>query len=309
MKKLLFALLVLAALVSTTLLAMAQSGKAPYQVKEFPVQGPANLITETSGGSITVTGGSGKVVKVRMFVKPANGSQKDQQPSAEALENYRFDIRQQGNTIYAVAERKSKTWDKKTALQVSFEIETPRQTTTRLRTSGGSITLAHLAGSQQAHTSGGGLRFTDIQGPVEARTSGGGIQLQQYKGDLEAATSGGSIQLSEARGKLRVKTSGGSIRLQQVSGDIEAQTSGGSIHAQVQELGKYLTLETSGGSVEATIPRGKGLDLDLSGNRVKTSVQNFTGEAKDNKVKGRMNGGGILVKMSTSGGHTELNFR
>lgn len=309
MKKLLFALIVLAALISTTLLAMAQEAKNPYQVKEFQVSEPASLHTETSGGSITVTGGSGKVVKVKMFVSPANGLQKDQPPSAEALENYRFDIRQQGNTVYAVAERKSKTWDKKTALQVSFEIEVPRQTTTRLRTSGGSIALAHLKGSQQAHTSGGSLRFSDIQGPVEARTSGGNIQLNQYKGSLEAATSGGAIQLNEASGKLSVKTSGGSIRLQQVSGDIEAHTSGGSIQAQVQELGKYLTLETSGGSVEATIPGGKGLDLDLSGSRVKTSVRNFSGEAKDNRVKGRMNGGGTLVKMSTSGGHTELKFR
>jgi hypothetical protein len=309
MKKLLFALIVLAALISTTLLAIAQEGKAPYQVKEFTVKQPANLITETSGGNITVTGGGGKVVKVSMYVRPANGSQKDQQPSAEALDNYRFDIRQEGNTVYAVAERKSKTWDKKTALQVSFEIEVPRQTTTKLRTSGGGITLAHLNGSQQVHTSGGGLHFTDIQGTVDAHTSGGNIQLQQYKGNLNAATSGGNIQLSEARGKLTIKTSGGNIRLQQVSGDIEAQTSGGNIQAQVQELGKYLTLETSGGSVEATIPGGKGLDLDLSGNRVKTSVQNFSGEAKNDKVKGRMNGGGILVKMSTSGGQTELNFR
>lgn len=309
MKKLLFALFVLAALISTTLLAVAQEAQKPYQVKEFQVQGPASLITQTAGGSITVTGGKGRQVKVKMYVRPVDGSEKDQEPSAEALAHYRFDIRQEGNTIYAVAERKNKTWDKKTALQVSFDIEVPRQTATKLHTSGGSIRLAQLRGNQEAQTSGGSLQFTDIQGAVKAHTSGGSIQLHQYKGDLDAHTSGGAIQLNEASGKLVVKTSGGSIRLQQVSGDIVAQTSGGNIQAQVQQLGKYLTLETNGGNVEATIPAGQGLDLDLSGNRVKTSVQNFSGEAKDNRVKGRMNGGGTQVKMSTSGGNTALNFR
>ncbi len=104
-------------------------------------------------------------------------------------------------------------------------------------------------------------------------------------------------------------TSGGSIHLNEVSGDIQAHTSGGSINADVLKLGKYLTLSTSGGSVHATVPGGQGLDLDLSGNRVNTVVTNFSGTAKDNRVKGSMNGGGIPVKMSTSGGSTELKYR
>jgi hypothetical protein len=309
MKKLLFALFVLAAIISTTLIACSQEAKKPFQVKEFKLNGRGTLITQTSGGSIKVNGSSGNEVKVTMYVTPANWLKRNEAPSAEALAQYRFDIRQDGNTIYAIAERKDKTWKRETALHVSFEIEVPRQVSTKLETSGGSISLANLTGTQNAQTSGGSLNFKDIIGDTRARTSGGGITLSQYSGKLEAGTSGGSINLDRASGSLKLNTSGGSIHLNQVSGDILAQTSGGSIQAQVQHLGKYLTLETSGGSVKATIPAGKGLDLDLTGSRVKTSVTNFSGVAKNNQVKGRLNGGGIPVKMSTSGGTTELSYR
>jgi hypothetical protein len=309
MKKLLFALFVLAALISTTLIAFAQEVKKPFQVKEFKLSGRGNLITRTSGGSIQVNGSSGNEVKVTMYVTPASSSKKNEAPSAEALAQYTFDIRQEGNTIYAVAERKDKTWKKDNALNVSFDIEVPQQVASQLKTSGGSISLSNVSGTQQAHTSGGSLNFNNVKGDTEARTSGGSINLSSYSGNLEATTSGGSINLEDASGTLKLSTSGGSIHLRQVSGDINAQTSGGSIQADVQQLGKYLTLETSGGNVTATIPGGKGLDLDLAGNRVKTTVNNFNGLAKDNQVKGRLNGGGIPVKLHTSGGNTELSYR
>ena len=309
MKNFLFALFVLAALISTTLIACSQELKKPFQVKEFKLNGAGHLVTKTSGGSIKVTGSAGNEVTVKMYVTPANWSKRNEEPSAEALSRYTFDIRQEGNTIYAVAARKDKTWNKETGLQVSFEIEVPQQVSTKLETSGGSISLANVTGAQQVQTSGGSLTFKNIKGDTQARTSGGSINLSHYSGKLEASTSGGSINLDEARGALQLNTSGGGINLRQVSGDIYAHTSGGSILAEVQQLGKYLTLATSGGSVKATIPGGLGLDLDLSGNRVKTTVNNFNGQAKDNLVKGRLNGGGIPVKMSTSGGTTELNYR
>ena len=312
MKKLIFALIVVAAVLSTTLLAISQNNnQKPYLVKNFSLNKGGNLVTKTSGGSIKVTGTSGNQVKVEMFVRPANGRNRNEAPSKEALEKYTFDVRQDGNTVYAVAERKDKNWkwDNDDALSVSFEIQVPENITTKLNTSGGSISLANLTGNQEAKTSGGSITLKNVKGNAVANTSGGSITLNQYQGNLDAHTSGGSIVLSDARGTLKARTSGGSIQLQKVAGDIDARTSGGSIHADVTQLGKYLNLQTSGGSVHATVPKGQGLDLDLSGNRVKTTLTNFDGESETNRVKGRVNGGGIPVKLSTSGGTTELTYR
>lgn len=283
--------------------------KKPYQVKEFTLNGAGKLQAKTSGGSIKVTGGSGNQVKVMVFVTPANWKNRLEDPSPEALAKYTISVRQEGNTIYALAERKEKGWNKEDALSIGFEIEVPEQIACNLHTSGGSISLESVTGEQTARTSGGSLNFKNIKGDLDANTSGGSIELANYQGELNAQTSGGSINLNDANGRLKAHTSGGSIHLNSVAGDIDAHTSGGSIHADVKSLGKYLTLETSGGSVHATVPGGKGLDLDLEGNRVKTALTNFNGTSDTRRVKGTVNGGGIPVKMSTSGGTTELAYR
>ncbi|MDQ3290844.1 MAG: DUF4097 domain-containing protein [Bacteroidota bacterium] len=283
--------------------------KKPYQVKQFTINGAGNLQAKTSGGSIKVTGGSGNQVKVMVFVTPSNWKRRNEAPSPEALAKYTIDVRQEGNTIYAIAERKERSWNNENGLSIGFEIQVPQQMACNLRTSGGSINLESVTGEQKVATSGGSLNFRNIKGDMDANTSGGSIDLANYQGNLDAQTSGGSINVNDASGSLKVHTSGGSIHLDKVAGEIDAHTSGGSIHADVQRLGKYLTLETSGGSVHATIPGGQGLDLDLEGNRVKTALTNFNGTSDTRRVKGTVNGGGIPVKMSTSGGTTELSYR
>lgn len=311
MKKItgIFLALTLALLVSVLGFRWKPDDKKPYQVKEFKLNGAGNLQAKTSGGSIKVTGGAGNQVKVMVFVTPANWKNRNDTPSPEALSKYTIDIRQEGNTIYAIAERKERNWSNDNNLSIGFEIQVPAQMACKLHTSGGSISLESVSGQQEAKTSGGSLNFRNIKGNMEAHTSGGSIQVSKYEGALDGQTSGGSINITDARGTLKVHTSGGSIHLDGVGGDIDAHTSGGSIHANVQNLGKYLTLETSGGSVHATIPGGKGLNLDLEGNRVKTALTNFNGTSDTRRVKGTVNGGGIPVKMSTSGGTTELSYR
>ncbi|QNF34247.1 DUF4097 family beta strand repeat protein [Adhaeribacter swui] len=303
-----FALLLTLATLATSFASLALD-KKPFQVKEFTLNGVGKLQAKTSGGSIKVTGGSGNQVKVMVFVTPANWKKRLDAPSPEALAKYTIDVRQEGNTIYAIAERKDKGWNKEDALSIGFEIEVPEQMACNLHTSGGSINLASVTGDQEVKTSGGSLDFKNIKGNMNAHTSGGSITLDDYQGNLNAQTSGGSITIKDAKGRVKAHTSGGSIQLHDIAGDIDAHTSGGSIHADITSLGKYLTLETSGGSVHATIPGGEGLDLDLEGNRVKTALTNFNGTSDTRRVKGTVNGGGIPVKMSTSGGTTELAYR
>ena len=78
--------------------------------------------------------------------------------------------------------------------------------------------------------------------------------------------------------------------------------------ADIRSLEDQLTLKTSGGSINAIIPSGLGLDLDLSGNRVNTELQNFSGKSEKNSIQGSMNGGGIEVTMRTSGGSVNLDY-
>lgn len=281
--------------------------REPYLVKNFRVNVPAQVEVKTSGGSIAVTGGSGDEVVVKMFVSKNGFSWFSSDDIEESLEDYDINIRQEGNTVVATAEKLGSGWGSN-SLNISFELEVPRSVSTDLHTSGGSISLFSLEGDQKVRTSGGSLNFEDINGYTEANTSGGSINITDYQGFIKGRTSGGSIRARNAGGEIDLHTSGGSIILEDVQGSIEARTSGGSIKAFVLNIDEYLTLKTSGGSINAAIPEGIGADLDLAGNRVNTNLNNFSGTSERNRVKGSMHGGGVTVTLRTSGGSVNLDY-
>ncbi|HVQ16826.1 MAG TPA: hypothetical protein VMS40_24655, partial [Vicinamibacterales bacterium] len=111
-------------------------------------------------------------------------------------------------------------------------VHVPSKTAATIRTSGGSIDAAKLAGRLVVRTSGGGLRVEDIDGPVEGSTSGGSIRMRDVRGDTMAQTSGGSIDIIGVRGSLKATTSGGSIDIDTVAGELYASTSGGSVQVR-----------------------------------------------------------------------------
>lgn len=280
--------------------------------KEFTMDGPGNLKVQTSGGSIQVASHGSNMVRVEMHVRVGNKRNPSEDALREALEDYEIDISKSSNTVSAIAKKNSSMtgwFDNSNNTSVSFTVYVPQSISCNLNTSGGSISLEGVSGVQDVKTSGGSLTLKKIEGEMNARTSGGSIRIEEYYGVLNAHTSGGSIKLNEAKGLLSVNTSGGSISLDRVSGSVEAKTSGGGISANLLALDKHLTLKTSGGSITATIPSGLGLDLNLKGNRVNTKLMNFNGEAEKDRIIGSMNGGGIPVVMSTSGGSVNLQYQ
>jgi DUF4097 and DUF4098 domain-containing protein YvlB len=224
-------------------------------------------------------------------------------------EDYEIRIEKSGSRIEAVAKREGKGWSWN-GVSISFVVYTPEKFACELLTSGGSLKISGVSGrNHELKTSGGSITAEDMSGDLEARTSGGSITVNDFVGELDAKTSGGSIKLSDIKGDIDVSTSGGGIKINDAEGAVYATTSGGSINADISRLEDQLVLKTSGGSVRATIPSGLGLELDLRGNRVNTSLNNFSGESKSDRVKGTVNGGGILVQLSTSGGGVSLNYQ
>ncbi|GAB3990849.1 hypothetical protein GCM10028807_18960 [Spirosoma daeguense] len=318
----------------------------PYQVKTF--SGNINAVrAETSGGSLTIEGGTDMNAKVEMYVRANNWNDRlDKEEIEERLRDYDISITQEGGTIVAIAKRKGNdNWKK--SLSIGFKFYTPRNVTTDLRTSGGSIHLSTLTGNQKFRTSGGSLHMSDIKGDVNGQTSGGSIHLDRCvagaSGHLDLQTSGGSIEAKSSSGSMRFHTSGGSIRLTELKGNVDAQTSGGSVHGEdiagdikagtsggsvrlanvagsidastsaggvdvtLTKLGQYVRLSTSAGSIRVRMPLDQGLTLNLSGNSIKIPLNNFSGDTDKNRIKGTLNGGGIPVTLSASSGSVYVN--
>ena len=327
--------------------AYAQSSdKEPFFTKDFSETFLNALKVQTSGGSITVEGTRSSGVRVEMYVQPNNWNDRDitDKEIEERLNRYDITIRREGNTVVALARPKdSNNMNWKKGLSIAFKVFTPRNFTTDLKTSGGSIRLASLTGEQNFATSGGSIHVNDLKGTVQGRTSGGSIEaincsddvylttsggsikaekllgninlktsggsisLDDLNGKIEATTSGGGVRADGIRGDLLARTSGGSIRMKNLAASVTASTSAGSIEADFDQLGEFVSLTTSSGSVRVNMPLNKGLDLDLRGNKVSIDLKNFDGRMDKDRVQGSLNGGGIPVKLTASSGSVYVN--
>jgi hypothetical protein len=213
MKKL-FSLFILGLSISTV--SLAQDKETPYLVKTYKSSEIKNLNVRTSGGEISVTGGTGDEARVEVYVKQNNGGSKLSKDEIEKrLEEYELSVKKEGETISCIAKRKSESgWNNwKNGLSISFKIYTPEKISTDLVTSGGGISLKNLTGNLGFTTSGGGLKLQNLGGNIKGRTSGGGINISGCRDNIDVATSGGGIDADGCKGNIKLTTSGGSLTL------------------------------------------------------------------------------------------------
>lgn len=290
-------------------LAASQQAHQAWKVESFDSGRIEQVDVSTSGGFIRIIGSDQGDARVEMYVRRNNRYLSEGDVS---LEDFEIEIEQVGSTLRAHANRESegwRFWGSRDNISVSFILYTPRAVTVDARTSGGSMSASTITGEVQLRTSGGSISTDQINGVLDARTSGGSIEISSSRGDIHGRTSGGAVRLNDVEGRIDVRTSGGSIRLQDIAGRITAHTSGGSIHASILDVSESVDLSTSGGSITVGIPGGTGYDLELRGNRVRTELVNFTGEAERDRIRGSVFGGGPAIHARTSGGTVRLQFQ
>jgi hypothetical protein len=275
--------------------------------KTFTVQPGGTLKVETSGGNISVDPGSGDTVKVVAKEKIRADSEAE---ADQVLKDLELTIEQHGSDVTAIAKynRGAGSWFGNTPVQVSFVVTVPSRYNTDLRTSGGNITVGDLAGRMQARTSGGNVKFGSIDGTVDGGTSGGNVELGSCTGDTKLHTSGGNVRAEKIVGKADLGTSGGDIVVRLVENVLSAHTSGGDVEAGIGgALKGDCSLGTSGGDVKVTVDKAAAfrLDASTSGGGVRADGLTITlddGGSGRSHLSGKVNGGGPVLKLRTSGG-------
>jgi uncharacterized protein YndB with AHSA1/START domain len=282
--------------------------------KTFAVKPGGNLKVETAGGNISVEPGAGEAVKVVARERIRAGSEAE---ADEVLKDLTLTIEQQGNDVSAISRynRGVGSWFGSQPVQVDFIVTVPGHYNAALKTSGGNVTVGNLAGIVDARTSGGDVKLGDIDGTVNAGTSGGNVSLGSCTGDTRLRTSGGNVRAEKIVGQADLATSGGDIRVKLVENVLSAHTSGGDVEAGIGgALKGDCSLGTSGGDVKVTIDKTAAFQLDAStsGGRVRADGLTITlddGGSGRSHLSGKVNGGGPLLKLRTSGGSIEVSPR
>lgn len=342
MKKFIFLL----AAATGILFVHAQSDKTPFMTKSLSNEVLQKVHVETSGGSIAVTGGNASDARIEVFIR-GNGGINNNLSKAEIEkrlnEDYTLDIDVKNHELIAIAKSRNKNLNWKKSLSISFKIYVTNKIDTKLSTSGGSITIGNLTGNQDFSTSGGSLTVSKVSGSIDGHTSGGSITLKDANGAIDLSTSGGSINSTNAEGNIKLRTSGGSLSLHDMKGTINAITSGGSIEGddiegelvartsggsinlkelacsletstsgghiavEIEELGKYIKIENSGGNIALQMPANKGINLELHASKINVDkITNFSGKQDNDKMVGTLNGGGVPVEVRAGSGRITL---
>jgi DUF4097 and DUF4098 domain-containing protein YvlB len=305
----------------------AQAQEFDYSFKEsYEVSTPVQLDLSSFDGNLDVIPTEGNKIQVFYIVKKGGKLLKIDRKELE--EELIVESEHSKNSLMISVRNKKQyqPFNFEFSIGVHFKVYVPKETACNLTTSDGNITMERLTSDQQCKTSDGSIRITEISGNVNAKTSDGDIHLKQIKGlvdvrtsdgnielasisgDTQASTSDGNIKLHKVKGDISVKTSDGYIDFQEISGSFKAHTSDGNIVGNVVELRDELTLKTSDGNINVTLPAQLGLDLDIKGESLDIPFKNFSGKFDKTYVKGQSNGGGIPVVLSTSGGNVKLNY-
>ena len=320
-----------------------------YVSKSLTADAIKEVEARTSGGSISVTGvANTSEARIEVYVA-GNGHHGDytkEEIQSKVGDDYDLTVTASGNKLTAIAKPRKNFRNWTNEMSFSFSIFVPVACATHLNTSGGGISIANLQGEQHFNTSGGNLDVKGLSGKVEGRTSGGGISVSDCKDDIDLETSGGGIEALRCSGRIQLNTSGGSIDLTDLNGNIrattsggnvdaekitgelethtsggninltamagtlEASTSGGNIDIQIRDIGKYVKLSNSGGNVYLELPKGKGLNLDVHGDRIKTEgLSNFSGSMEKQSINGTVNGGGPFVDIHAGSGGVTLALK
>lgn len=187
-------------------------------------------------------------------------------------------------------------------------------------TGGGGVTAEWLARDANLETAGGEIVVADALGPLRVSSGGGNVHVCRAR-RITATTEGGSVEVERAEGMVSARTLGGAIRLGAVSGPIQASTVMGSILAGLvsQATAREASqLDTRSGDITVILPSNMAVTVQAENEFAGRTGRIFSDfpeievlgwgwlGGRPVAARGAINGGGPLLKLSTSGGMIRL---
>ncbi len=293
------------------------------------VTGPVRLDVSTGSGKIEIKAGSPGTVRIFASVKARDDGR------ATAEEKLRYlqanpPIEQDGNDI-RIGRIEEETY--RSNISISFEIETPGDTQSVTRAGSGSQRIDGIGGPVDASTGSGSIFMTNIGSDVDAQTGSGSIDIYSVAGGIDVRTGSGSIKAEEiagsvkastgsgrisvkqtmvemgARRNVEVSTGSGNIEIDGTAGPLKARTGSGDIKASGNPIIADWNIATSSGSVTLEVPPDAAFDLSVSTSSGRISVDHpvtMSGTMSRNNLRGKVRGGGTMVKIRTSSGSVTI---
>ncbi len=272
----------LRALVLASLLALvvAAPAAADQWEKSFTVTGRLTFVLRCGDADVYVTNSAGKSVGVRVTSTRWTIGQHVRVTASQSGDRIECEVREPRMSFNFNWHRNS----------LRVDVSLPRDADVDIASSDGRVTLAPLTGVERVHTGDGDIEADGLAGELHLSTSDGAIRARGLDGSVEATSSDGAIEIEGRFDRLDLETS---------DGHVEASALAGS------KVASGWSLRSGDGRLRLRIPSDLAADLDLhSGDgsiRLDLPIQ-VTGQIARHDLRGKLNGGGAVIRMRSGDG-------
>ena len=241
-------------------------------------RGTLNLDLKT-GGDVTITGWD----RAEVFVRASLGG-RDWRETRVTLEPRDGEVTLQTDFI---------RWSNSQSTSHDFDIQVPRNFNVRLKSSGGSVSIANVSGRFSGSTGGGEITIKNANGEADLRTGGGEIKVEDSNLSGSVSTGGGVIRIVRVNGNLNGSSGSGPV----IRADSQSPSSGSGLGIGIGQGGASVT--GSDGRSSAIRMSSGGGDLSLpsapNGARVTTGGGKIAIGPSGGEVYAETGGGPIHI--------------
>ena len=301
----------------------------PFAIHSFPSASITGLEIETIGGNITLTSNGSEESTVEVFLGKTDKTNAETDEEIKKIfdEYYTVNVRVALGKLSAVVTRKKKR-PRNELLNVSFNINIPKNVSGKMKTLGGDISINGISGELEVKSVGGSFMLDGVSGKISGNTVGGNINLINSTANTSLTTVGGNINLTNTTADISLKTVGGKIQASNSAGEIHLNNVGGSVRVNdlkgdihLSTIGENITVNNIIGTLHASIVQGtvemknisdtinltlkdeknRGYNLNITAENVKTTgMKDFSGKMNTETLIGTVGDGRSKIEISQS---------
>ena len=291
-------------LFACVLLAAALPASADEWEKTYDVSDGAELRVESGDGNIRITGSDRGGVYAKVTTKGWR----------IADDEVRIIESQNGNrvSIEVRLPRGGWSWGGGINRSVLIEVSAPPSSIVAARTGDGNIDVEDITGGTRATTGDGRITAVRLEGVVEMKSGDGNINADSLRGEVEITTNDGTIAGHDLDGGLVARTGDGNLRVEGRFETLDLRTGDGNIQTTARDgsvIDGDWRLQTGDGNLTLHLPESFAADLDARTGDGSVEVDHpvsVTGKIKKSHVRGKMNGGGGPLRLTTGDGNIRV---
>ena len=128
--------------------------------------------------------------------------------------------------------------------------------------------------------------------------------------DLTLLTTNGAIDVDDVRGNAKLRTTNGHIEVDRGAGSVDAETTNGAVLIELLDVtpSRPLRAITTNGGITLELPNNLGADIEASttNGTIHSDLPLVTNDIERTRMSGRVNGGGVDVRVKTTNGSIRI---